>query len=480
MINSSISQHLSRFAVQLTYEQIPQDITEQLKGLFMDTVGCILAGHVEPSNTILVNTLRARGGNPDSTVFGYGFLTDPAAAAMMNGAVGHTVELDDDHREGTIHTGVVVIPTALAIGEMIDASGKDILTAALVGYEVGIRIGKAFLGDLFYQGFHPTGVCGVFASAAAAGKLLKLNEEQMVNALGIAGSQASGNREWKASGAWTKRLQAGHANFSGITAALLAKSGFTGPVTSIEGTYGLLNSYAYKGHYDASCILNGLGKDWEIRNNSLKPHASCRFAQPIIDSTLAIVKSNNLYAKDILKIRVGTGKNALISLAEPSERKYHPKTRVDAQFSLPYAAAVAIHRRRAFMDEFTVESFTDYDILATAAKVSYYLDEVSESMWPICYAAVVEIETIDGRVFTERTDYPKGDPENPMTEKEINEKFTALAGSTLNGECIPRVAEMFDNFNELKDIHGLCDLLKGDEHYANSKDSLCNNARGDE
>ena len=416
---------------------------------------------MEPSNHILVKTLKERGGIPESTVLGGGFRTDAANAALINGCLGHTVELDDDHREGTIHTGVVVWPAVLAVGEKTGADGKEMLTAALLGYETGIRIGKAFLGDLFYQGFHPTGVCGVFAACVAAGKLLGLDCGQMANAIGIAGSQASGNREWKTTGAWTKRLQAGHAGFSGVTAALLARNGFTGPLTAIEGRYGLLNSYSYQGHYDADGILKGLGEYWEIRNNSLKPHASCRFTQPIVDSTLAIVRKYDLIPEDIKAVHVGTGKNALISLTEPAERKYHPETRVDAQFSLPYAAAVAIHRRRAFIEEFNPSSFTDPEILETAGKIDYYLDEVSESKWPVCYAAAVEIETNDGRSFSDRTDYPRGDPENPMSEEEVAEKFSILAGYTLPPDTVEAGAKLLGNFRNLENMEQLAFVLSG-------------------
>ena len=460
---TTISEQIGKFVCDFQFSDIPDDIVTLLEDLLMDTVGCILAGHIEPSNAILVKTLKEKGGKPESTVFGYGFRTDAATCAMINGCVGHTVELDDDHREGTLHTGVVVFPTVLALGEKLGATGKEVLTAALMGYEIGIRIGKAFLGDLFYQGFHPTGVCGVFASCVAAGKLLGLTPTQLANAIGIAGSQASGNREWKTTGAWTKRLQAGHANFSGVTAAMLAKNGFTGPLTALEGEYGLFKSYSYQGHYDLEGILSELGSHWEIRNDSLKPHASCRFTQPIVDSTLAIVKKFDLKPEDIKAVHVGTGKNALISLTVPSERKYHPVTRVDAQFSLPYASAVAIHRRKAFIEEFNPSSFTDDEILKTAQKIDYYLDPVSESKWPVCYAAKVTVETVDERVLEDRTDYPKGDPENPMSKEEVIEKYLTLASYTVDESTAGKSAEMMSKLRSMEKIEELCLLLKGDE-----------------
>lgn len=420
------SKALSSFVASLRFEDLPNEVISSLHLWALDTIGCGMNGAKEPSNHILLSSYKDLDVVKGSTVWNSSMETDAATAAMLNGALSHTIELDDDHRTGTIHTGVVVWPTVFALGEEFGISGKEALTAAAAGYETGIRIGRAFLGNMFYQGFHPTGVCGVFAAAAAAGKILGLTEEQQNHAFGIAGSMASGNREWKTTGAWTKRIQAGHANWGGVRAAKMAKCGFTGPSDFLEGQFGLFNAYSYQKQYDAQLVMNGLGEGYELLDNSLKPHASCRFAQPIIDSTLNIVLANDIQPDDIAHIRVGVGKNSLLALTEPADRKYRPQNRVDAQFSLPYAAAVAVHRRKAFIDEYQPHSFTDLKILSTADKVSYFLDPWAESLWPMCYAASVEIETTKGARLFDRTDYPKGDPENPMTAEEVVTKFNIL------------------------------------------------------
>ncbi len=316
----TVAEIVSKFAVNFRYEDMSDALRDMTKRFILDNIGCILGGGIEESSDIITSVVKKLGGEPQSTVIGYGFKTSVLNAAMANGTVGHALELDDDHRVGTQHPGVEVIPTALSVGEYVGATGEEIIAAVCAGCEIAIRAGEAFLGDAYYQGFHPTGTCGVFGAAIAAGKLLGLNEEQMVNALGIAGSQSSGLREWKASGAWTKRYQAGHANFAGTVAALMAQEGFTGPWTIFEGTYGFLRAYSYQLHYDEKILINDLGQKFDMMETSIKPHACCRFCQPLVDAALKVVNEHDLWPKDIKSVKIGTGKNTLIALTAPRER----------------------------------------------------------------------------------------------------------------------------------------------------------------
>jgi len=455
----TVAERLSAFAADTDFGTLPEDVIYYSKRFIMDVVGCILGGKTEKSSQIIAEVVRSWGGHPESTVIGYDFKTSCANAALANGTIGHALELDDDHRVGTQHPAVQTFPTVLAVGERVRASGEECITAFAIGCESAIRIGMGFLGDLYYQGFHPTGVCGVFGSALAAGKLLKLNREQLTNALGIAGSQASGLREWKTTGAWSKRLQAGHPNFGGVLSALLAQGGFTGPRTVIDGTYGLMESYSYQKHYSLIPIIDQLGIRYEMKDTSIKPHACCRFAQPIVDCTLALVFKYDLKPEDVAKVVVGTGKNTLKALTEPAERKYRPKTRPDAQFSLPYSVAVSIFKRRALEKEYNEECYTDPEILALADKVTAYLDEEVESKWPEYYPAIVTIETVDGRKLTEKIDYPKGDPENPVTDDELEYKFRNLASYTLKEDRINKLVDTLWNLEKVQDIRELGALL---------------------
>jgi len=457
----TIAQVVSRFVLNLNYEDLLPEIRHFTKRFIFDNIGCILGGSIESSSKKIVEVVKNLGGEPQSTVIGFNFKTSVVNAAMANATSGHALELDDDHRVGCQHPGVEVVPTALAVGEYVGATGEEIIAAVCAGCEIAIRAGEAFLGDAYYQGFHPTGTCGVFGSAIAAGKLLKLTENQMVNALGIAGSQSSGLREWKNNGAWSKRFQAGHANFAGTIAALMAQQGFTGPWTIFEGTYGFLRAYSYKLHYDENLLIKDLGKKYEMADTSIKPHACCRFAQPLVDVALMVVNEHNLWPKDIKSVHIGTGKNTLIALTEPRERKWQPETRVDAQFSLPFSVAVAITRRVALAEEFTEKYFKNPEILEFMKRIDGYLDEEVEACWPNSYPAVATVETYDGHSFTGKIDFPKGDPENPVTDEELEKKFRYLVENRIDAVKVQEIIDIITKLETLDNIAILTALLSG-------------------
>lgn len=457
----TVAEVVSKFALDLTYDTMSPDLRHMTKRFILDNIGCMLGGGREESSREIVNVAKILGGEPQSTVIGFRFKTSFVSAAMTNATVGHSLELDDDHRVGTQHPGIEVVPTALAVAEYTGASGEEVIAAVCAGCEVAIRVGEAFLGDAYYQGFHPTGTCGVFGAAVAAGKLLKLTLPQMVNALGIAGSQSSGLREWKASGAWTKRYQAGHANFAGAMAAIMAKQGYTGPWTVFEGTYGVLRAYSYQLHYDANVIIDKLGEKFEMVDTSIKPHACCRFAQPLVDAALKVVKEHDLWPKDIKSVKIGTGKNTLIALTEPHERKWNPQTGVDAQFSLPFSVAVAITRRVALAEEFTEKYFKDPEILSFMERIEGYLSPEVEACWPESYPAIATIETYDGHTYTDKVDFPKGDPENPVTDEELENKFRYLTEGRISAENIERVVGILKTLEAQADTKELMACLSG-------------------
>lgn len=462
----TVAQIVSRFALNLHYEDLTPEIQHLTKRFILDNIGCILGGGREESSKEIVKVVSELGGEPQSTVIGFNFKTSCLNAAMANGTVGHALELDDDHRVGTQHPAVEVVPTALSVGEFVGATGEEIIAAVCAGCEIAIRVGEAFLGDAYYQGFHPTGTCGVFGSAVAAGKLLGLTEEQMINALGIAGSQSSGLREWKASGAWTKRFQAGHANFAGTIAALMAKKGYTGPWTIFEGTYGVLRAYSYQLHYDENVIIDKLGEKYEMADTSIKPHACCRFAQPLVDAALKVVNAHDLWPKDIKSVKIGTGKNTLIALTEPHERKWNPQTGVDAQFSLPFSVAVAITRRVALAEEFTETYFKNPEILAFMERIEGYLSPEVEACWPESYPAIATVETYDGQVYTDKVDFPKGDPENPVTDEELVTKFKYLTKGFIDDELVPQVIDAVLHLESCDNVAKIVALLAGNSRVS--------------
>ena len=246
MSEKSLSQQVAEIGARLKYEDLPQEVVDNSKKFILDVIGNIVcAKHLECAKDI-VGTVESLKGVETSTVVGFNFKTAPHMAALANATMGHSFDMDDDHRKGTQHSTVVVFPAVFALAEQLGSNGKDIITAFAYGSEITIRLGEAFLGETYYQGFHPTGTCGVFGATGGASKLLNLDEEKITNALGLAGSQAAGLLEWKAQGTWSKRFQAGHASMSGVLGALLASTGYTAPTTIWDGDDGFLKAYAYQ------------------------------------------------------------------------------------------------------------------------------------------------------------------------------------------------------------------------------------------
>ena len=285
--------------------------------------------------------------------------------------------------------------------------------------------------------------------------MIGLDKNKMLNAMGIAGSQASGLREARAQGTMGKRLQAGHASMCGVLSALLAEKGFTGPATIFEGHDGFLRAYSYKDTYDGSRIIKELGNKWEMLDTSIKVHACCRWVGPIIDCTLDIIRNQPIDVYDIEEIFATSSTTAIKALTEPTDRKVRPKTVVDAQFSLPYGIAVAVIRKKAFVDEYSEQSIKDPEILALIPKVKWAVAAEDDKNYPDRYSATVTIKTRDGKKYKSRIEYPKGDPENPVYQDELEEKFKNLAAKALSENKIEALISQIWDLENLKSIRNL-------------------------
>src|SRR5262249_14502598 len=278
----------------------------------------------------------------------------------------------------------------------------------------GAALGPA---EHYDHGFHPTGTCGVFGCAAVTGSLLGLDAGGVTRAFGIAGSLAAGSMEFLVGGTWTKRLHPGWAAHSGMLAALLAREGFTGPDTILEGRSGFLNSYSDGA--DAEPLLDGLGRDFQIGRTSIKAHACCRYKQAPIDGLIEILRPHRLSDADVRQVTIGVLGAGWNIISEPRGQKLNPVSVVDAQFSMPYGAAVALVRGRASIHEYTPETLADPAVRAAMAKVRSVRDAALDARFPRQWPAWTEVETVDGRVYRAAVDHPKGDPENPLTWDEL-------------------------------------------------------------
>jgi 2-methylcitrate dehydratase PrpD len=429
----TVARQLARFIEGCDLEKIPPAVVERAKLYVMDTLGAALTGSGVTSSRIIADVVRTLGGREECTVIGHPFRTSPAMAALANGTIGHAVEIDDDHRTSVLHPGVAVVPAAFAMAEHCGAGGKRLLEGVIAGYDVMTRLGDAFLGTQYYEGFHPTGTCGVFGAAAAAARILGLRGDHLVAALGIAGTQAAGLEEWKADGSWIKRLHPGKAAEGGVLAALLAGGGYTGPDTIIEGKYGFLKAFSYERKFDVDLITRGLGTEFRGHGTSFKPYACCRFSHQLVDAVSEVVGEHGIRAGDIEEATVRIYRTAFETLFNPEETRYRPKTVVDAQFSIPYTVAVAVLHGRPLPHHFTDAMIRDPEVLALAARIKGVPDDGFEKAYPDRYPTEIIFRLKDGREAKGFNDLPSGDPVNPIYEREpgrfdreIKDKFRAL------------------------------------------------------
>ena len=455
---TEITRTLAKFASNVNYEDLPPDVVDRAKYFCLDFAGVTLNGSTTDSAKAVVRALDDVGRSGPSTIVGTNKRALPEYAAMANGTAFHSIEMDDVNNEASLHPGVVAFPTALAMADIAPVSGKDFISAVVAGYDVIIRLGRALKPKEHYgRGFHPTGTCGAFGGAAVAARLLGLRGDDYTHALGIAGSQAAGSMEYLAQGAWTKRLHPGWSAHSGIWAALLARAGYSGPTTILEGRDGFLN--AYSGDPDPSLVLKDLGEEYQVTRTGVKPHACCRYNQGPIDCLLEIGKSNDFQAMDIEEVKIGVLSQGMRLVAEPVEAKRNPKSVVDMQFSMPFAAAVALSYGSASLNEYAIGIPDRPEVRHIMDRVQCVTDPKLDAQTPKLFPAWAEVRTSDGRTMRSELTYPKGDPENPVTWDEMRTKFNLLSASVISSQRQKEIISAIDSLEQMDDVRQLASLL---------------------
>jgi 2-methylcitrate dehydratase PrpD len=454
-----ITQELAKYCSELKFQRLPEEVVDRAKYFFLDFIGVACRGSREESSKSIYRFVREmRCGDRGGVIIGTKKRATYLYAALANGASAHAIEMDDVNNEASLHPGVVIFPAALATSEMISASGKNFILGVVLGYEAMIRLGKALGPEKHYRrGFHPTATCGTFGSSVVASKLIGLKGEKITNVLGIAGSQAAGSMEFLAQGAWTKRFHPGWAALSGMVAAQLAQKGFRGPHSIIEGRDGFLR--AYSDGPDERKVLDGIGLQFEILRTSIKPHACCRYMQPPIDGILKIVRENNILPEEVEKIRLGILRAGFPIVVEPKEIKYSPKSIVDAQFSMPFGAAVAILYRKVGLNEFHLSKIRSGEVKQMMERVECNEDPDLERAYPKQWCATVEILTKNGKRYFTKVEYCKGDPENPLSWEELIEKFHDLSGRFLTKKRRLKIIDQVRNFEKIQDLKKWSSIL---------------------
>ncbi|MGP0074443.1 MAG: MmgE/PrpD family protein [Bryobacteraceae bacterium] len=422
------TRELVGFLHPLQASDLPAEVLDRARYFLVDYLACAIRGSREPSSAAVQRMIQRIGANGCSTVIHTRIRTIPTLAAMANGAASHAIEQDDTHSAGSIHLGTTMYSAALALAETIpETSSETFFTAIVAGFEAAARIAMAVQPQEHYAlGFHMTPTCGVFGAAITSAKLLGLTREETLAAVGIAGSMAAGSMEFLADGAWTKRIHPGLAAQNGIQAALLAAEGFTGPLRILEGRDGFLRGYSRNPIPER--LTAGLGQSFEILHTAVKPHACCRYMQGPIDAILELMRDHNLEASQVHRIEVAVLEAGWGLVAEPHSKKYNPESVVDAQFSMPFGAAVAALDGAAGLDQFTLEKTRSPKVRELINKVVLVKDPRIEETFPKEWPAFVAIEVAGGLRYEKFIRYPKGDPENPLSWEELAAKFQALTG----------------------------------------------------
>ena len=437
----SAARRLARFVLGLSLDRVPEPVTARAALLALDTLGNALAAAREDFGVAVLGVAERLGGAPESALLGRRARVAAANAVLANATLAHGLDFDDTREDAIVHTGCVAVTTALAAGEAAGADGRAVLEALIAGVEVMCRVGLAVPGALHARHFHPTSITSSFAAAAATARLHKLSEDQLVHAFGICGSQAAGIIEYLADGSWTKRLHPGWGAHAGVIATLLAREGFTGPTTVLEGEHGLYAAFA--GGHDAGRLdglLETLGQTWELDELTLKPYPCGSIAQPYMDCAMRL--RERVRPQEIAAIRCRTAAGPVPRLWEPLAAKHAPPNGYAAKFSLPYLLATILVRGRAGLAEFDDAAVREPAVLDVARRVRYELDASID--YPRQFVGDVEITLADGRSLRERQDRPRGGPDAALTRAEIEAKFRGNAGLVLPSDQVAAVIRAVD------------------------------------
>ncbi len=450
----SYTRNFATFISSLSLQSVPPEVQHQAKRCFFDAVGVMIAGSFYSDTARVVKSLAQELEEVgESTIVGTNLRRSCMTAAFANAAMAHALELDDGSKYATYHPGASLIPTSLALAEKLGASGRDLLEAIICGYEVSLRIGTAVNPHHYLSGFHPTGTVAVFGTTAVSAKLLKLSEEEIVSALGIAGSMACGINQYEIDGSNVKHLHPANAARNGILAALLAKKGLSGPEHILEGRLGFFKCYA-QGNYDRKVLEEGIGSDFEILRIYFKPYPSCRYVHYAVEAALELRKRYGIKAEDVESINVRTHLNAKQGSDIPDYR-----TPLHARLSIQYGIASVLVRGKAGMKEYTEDSIKDQCIKELVNKITIEVDPEIQKLYPNPRSLVLEINTKDNRVFSHRVDYPKGDPENPMSDSELEEKFLDITEEALGRDKACLLMERLWSIDEVNNIRSISELL---------------------
>lgn len=448
------AQTLAAFAAALRHEDLPAEAVRAAKRHLLDAIGVALGAAATGAGAQAVEMVRSWAGAREAGVIGHDFGAPAPAAALANGVLAHALDYDDTHVESVVHPSAFVMPSALAVAEEAEASGRDLIVGAVAGYEVATRIGAAAPGRFHARGQHATGLCGPFGAAAAAGRLWGLDAGQIACAFGIAGSQSSGLLASLSDGSETKRLHAGWAAHGGIVAADLARRGFTGPTSVLEGPSGFFHAFLAGEEVDVGRLTRGLGTSWETTRIAIKPYPACHFLHALMDAAAGA----GVRWGDVEEIVCRIPVPSVGIVYEPRDVRLRPESTYAAQFSLPFAVASALVGGRQGLDLFGEEARADRRVLTLAERIRCEPDATLP--FPRTYGARLSVHTRGGRTIDVEELVNRGHPDRPLSDDELVEKFLGSATRRLDSGTAEKLVETVLRLDELDSVAELAGLAQ--------------------
>ena len=444
LTSPSISQKLAQFFCTLKYEDLPDRLVAQVKTFFLDWLASAFAGFPQGPTQIMLSLAKEMEGSLEATIIPTKSRHLSMIAALVNGASSHVREMDDLHRQSIFHPAASILPAVFAAGEKAHVSGRELILGILTGYEIGIRAALA-IGKSHYEYWHTTATCGTFGAAAGSAKVLGLETLPFVWALGSAGTQSSGVWEFLTEGAMSKQLHPGKSSMNGLMAALLAKKGFTGSSRIFEGKKGFFR--ATSEDYNLDILTDGLGEAFYTSRNSLKYYACCGHIHSSIEGALKAWRDTDANLEAIQSVTVYVYQEALDLLEDVKAN-----TPYLAKFSFPFCIATALLFGHVDLDDFSYERLKNRELLRLMDIISIRADPKLTRLYPEKWPSRVEIELENGETHSAYCEYPKGDPENPLSETELIEKFEKLCANILPESEKRRIVDSVLNLEKIDDV----------------------------
>ncbi|MFW8565054.1 MmgE/PrpD family protein [Orrella sp. 11846] len=430
----SLTQDLARWASELQFKDLPDDVIHQVKRLVLDYYCAVIAGSTTSTSRVVREYFCESEASGIASIVGTPFGISAANAAFVNGTAAHGMELDDGYTPGSYHPGAACIPAIMAVAETYQSDYQDVVLAIVVSYEISCRLARAGHPHTWKNGFHNTGINGVLGAAAGVGKLLQLDTKKMTWALGMAGSFSSGLFEFLGEGAEIKRIHPGKTARDGVIVAELAKRGIDGPRTGLEGRNGYFKAYA-NAKADMASVMDGLGSTWELLQTYVKPYPCCRHLHAPIDGILALKTQDTIDLANITRI--------LIETHQVAARHAHTthETILDAQMSIPFAVATALLHDQVGLEAFSHAARHHPNMADLISKVEVEITDDMQRAYPKQRPANIIIEFKDGSRLTKLVPQPYGEPDHPLDDSALTSKFHAICDTLIGQERVNNIAK---------------------------------------